>query len=140
MLFKLLHRTQVALAFHLFVEPVHDRPRAMMVTSRWLESLLCGCIVAGKRPVSRMADDMLSWPGATLELADDPRQAVDELNELLHQRSELEGQRRSNMRHTLQQHDWRHRIAQLCGLFGWPVPPALSGDLAEIDRLAAALA
>lgn len=72
MLFKLLHRSRISLAFHLFVEPQGNRPRSMMVTSRWLESLLSGCIVAGKRPVSRMADDMLFWPGATTELSDEP--------------------------------------------------------------------
>ena len=39
MLFKLLQRTRISLAFHLYVEPQGGRPRSMMVTSRWLESL-----------------------------------------------------------------------------------------------------
>jgi hypothetical protein len=136
MLFKLLHRTQVSLAFHLYVEPQGDRPRSMMVTSRWLESLLSGCIVAGKRPVSRMADDMLFWPGATVELADDPRQAGEEVLDLLARRDELAGQRRSNIRHMLLHHDWRDRIRTLCDLFALPVPAALVEDLGRVRALA----
>jgi len=136
MLFKLLHRTRISLAFHLHVEPQGDRPRSMMVTSRWLESLLSGCIVAGKRPTSRMADDMLSWPGATVELADDPRQAGQEVLDLLSRNDELAAQRRSNVRHMLLHHDWRHRIRGLCGLFGLPVPAALDEDLGRVRALA----
>ena len=83
MLFKLLHRTRIALAFNLLVEPEGERPRSMMVTSRWLESLLSGCIVAGRRPVSRMADEMLFWPNATVELSEDPETASEEIITLL---------------------------------------------------------
>ena len=136
MLFKLLHRSKVSLAFHLFVEPQGQRPRAMMVTSRWLESLLAGCVVAGQRPVSRMADEMLCWPGATVELADDPRDAGDQLQQLLAHDDELQAQRQRNVREVLLRHDWRHRIAELCGHVGLPVPPALDEDVQRVQRLA----
>lgn len=132
MLFKLLHRASISLAFHLYVEPQGQRPRSMMVTSRWLESLLSGCIVAGKRPVSTMADEMLCWPGATVELDDDPRRAGEQIDALLDDADALAAQRRANVHQVLLRHDWRHRIAQMCGLFDWPVPPALRED---IDRL-----
>jgi hypothetical protein len=140
MLFKLLHRSQVALAFHLFVEPQGARPRSMMVTSRWLESLLSGCLVAGKRPVSTMADEMLAWDGATVELADEPRQAGDELTQLLEQGSALEAQRRRNVREVLLRHDWRHRIVTLCELAQVPVPDALVADRQRVQALADAFA
>lgn len=140
MLFKLLQRTRISLAFHLYVEPQGDRPRSMMVTSRWLESLLSGCIVAGKRPTSRMADEMLDWPGATVELSDDPRQASEELRDLFSRDEELVAQRRSNIRHMLQRHDWRDRIRQMCRLFEWSVPPALDEDLGRVRALAAQFA
>ncbi len=135
MLFKLLQRTRVSLAFHLYVEPQGGRPRSMMVTSRWLESLLSGCIVAGRRPLSRMADEMLAWPGATLELADEPAAAADQLVALLARNDELQAQRRSNIFHTLSQHDWRYRIAEMCAKFALPEPPALGGDLARLQEL-----
>lgn len=135
MLFKLLHRSRVSLAFHLYVEPQGDRPRSMMVTSRWLESLLSGCIVAGRRPVSRMADEMLFWPDATLELATDPLEAADQLAELLSRNADLEQQRRSNIFHSLSFHDWRYRIGGLCAMLNLPVPSALSNDVARLQEL-----
>lgn len=136
MLFKLLQRTRISLAFHLYVEPQGDRPRAMMVTSRWLESLLSGCIVAGRRPVSRMADEMLFWPGATVELSEDPLAASDELLALLAQNDALQAQRRANIFHSLSSHDWRYRIQTLCRLFDLPTPEKLNSDLAQLQLLA----
>jgi len=135
MLFKVLQRTRISLAFHLFVEPQGDRPRAMMVTSRWLESLLSGCIVAGRRPVSRMADDMLFWPGATIELSEDPLAAADELETLLSHCDDDVPQRRSNIFNTLDAHDWRYRIHKLCDLFDLPLPDKLGDDIARLKDL-----
>lgn len=137
MLFKLLHRTRISLAFHLYVEPQGGRPRSMMVTSRWLESLLSGCIVAGRRPVSRMADEMLFWPDATLELPEDPHAAADELVTLLSRNDEMEQQRRSNIFHSLGHHDWRYRIVDLCSKFNLPVPQALNDDLSRLEGVCA---
>lgn len=136
MLFKLLHRTQISLAFHLFVEPQGNRPRSMMVTSRWLESLLSGCIVAGKRPISRMANEMLCWDGATVELANDPRQALDQLIELLQRKDELEGQRRRNIKNIMKNHDWRLRLERICEAFNWEKPKKLTDDLIILGVLA----
>lgn len=136
MLFKLLHRTRISLAFHLYVEPQGSRPRSMMVTSRWLESLLAGCIVAGKRPVSRMADEMLFWDGATIELDDQPRQAAVQLQDILARNESFEAQRRLNTRQVLEHHDWRDRIKTLCGLFDIPVSDKLQDDLGKVKALA----
>jgi hypothetical protein len=139
MLFKLLQRTRISLAFHLYVEPQGGRPRAMMVTSRWLESLLSGCIVAGRRPVSRMADEMLCWPGATLELSENPQTAAEELEALLLRNDTLAAQRRTNMTEMLARHDWRYRIQAFCGLMNLPVPAKLLADLARVQELATSL-
>ncbi len=134
MLFKLLHRSSVSLAFHLFVEPQGGRPRSMMVTSRWMESLVSGCIVAGKRPVSRMAEEMLFWPNATVELSDDVTVAADQVNTLI-SRNDLEEQRRINISKMLESHDWRYRIRSLCQWFQLPVPDALAQDLCRLQEL-----
>jgi hypothetical protein len=135
MLFKLLQRTRISLAFHLYVEPQGERPRSMMVTSRWLESLLSGCIVAGRRPLSRMAEEMLFWPNATVELSEDPQTASDELVALLSRNDELETQRRTNIFHMLSNHDWRYRIEALCGMFDLPMPDTLRNDIARLRDL-----
>ena len=139
MLFKLLQRTRISLAFHLYVEPQGGRPRAMMVTSRWLESLLSGCIVAGRRPVSRMADEMLCWPGATLELSEHPQTAAEELEALLLRNDTLATQRRSNMAEMLARHDWRYRIQTFCNLMNLPVPAKLLADLVRVQELGVSL-
>jgi hypothetical protein len=136
MLFKLLHRTRISLAFHLLIEPQGSRPRSMMVTSRWLESMLSGCVVAGRRPISRMAEEMLNWPGSTIELSAVPEEAVQELQALLHDEESLQQQRRINVRNTLQRHDWRQRIHTLCNLNGWDVPPTLQDELQQLEALA----
>jgi hypothetical protein len=140
MLFKLLHRSRISLAFHLLVEPQGDRPRSMMVTSRWLESLLSGCIVVGRRPVSRMADDMLFWPDATIELSQDPQTASDELVTLLARNDELEQQRRINIFQTLSFHDWRYRIGALCAMMELSPPDKLREDVAKLQDLCATFA
>ena len=137
MLFKLLHRTRISLAFHLLVEPQGSRPRSMMVTSRWLESLLAGCLVAGHRPVSRMADEMLDWPGATFELPQEPEAAADVLEEMLAREDTLAPQRWRNIERILSQHDWRHRIDRLCTLMDWRRPARLDEDLGQLQDLAA---
>jgi hypothetical protein len=136
MLFKLLHRTRISLAFHLYIEPQANRPRSMMVTSRWLESLLSGCIVAGRRPVSRMADDMLFWPKATVELSEDLETAYDELITLLSNNDSLEEQRRINISRTISHHDWRYRIKTFCQMMNLPLPQTLNHDLGRLQELA----
>lgn len=133
MLFKLLHRTRFSLAFHLMVEPEGNRPRSMMVTSRWLESLLSGCIVVGHRPVSRMADDMLNWSGATFELPESPEDAADVLQSQVSNADTRAEQRRLNIYNTMLQHDWRERISTLCSLQNWEPSELL---LKELEQLA----
>lgn len=139
MLFKLLHRTRISLAFHLYIEPQGDRPRSMMVTSRWLESLLSGCIVAGRRPVSRMAEEMLFWPQATVELSEEPEKAGDELITLLSNNDSLEEQRLTNIYQTVTHHDWRYRIEDFCNKMNLPKPQTLFSDLARLEELASSL-
>lgn len=136
MLFKLLHRSHVSLAFNLMVEPQGSRPRSMMVTSRWLESLLAGCIVAGHRPVSRMADDMLNWPGATIELPAEPQAATAAIEAILANRAAYAAQRRLNIEQVLMQHDWRYRIERLCTLMGWTPPTQLQDELTQLREAA----
>jgi hypothetical protein len=132
MLFKLLQRSRISLAFHLMMEPQGNRPRSMMVTSRWLESLVSGCVVVGKRPVSRMADDMLCWSGATIELSDNPEIAADEIEGLLGNNDAWLQQRQTNIANILKMHDWRYRIRDFCELMQMPAPTKLKQDLARI--------
>jgi hypothetical protein len=134
MMLKLIQRSKLALAFHLLVEPQGSRPKAMFVTNRWLESLAMGCIVIGKRPVGEMADEMLAWPDATIELPDGPAAAAEVIKELASNASYLSTTRDRNVRHMCAQHDWRYRISDVLTHFGLPTPPRLK---TELDALAA---
>ena len=111
----------------------------MMVTSRWLESLLSGCIVAGHRPESRMAEDMLCWPGATLELSSQPLQAIEQLEHIFNTDAHHE-QRRRNIHEMLLRHDWRKRIQAICKLWDWPIPTTLQQDHEKLELLASSFA
>jgi hypothetical protein len=113
MLFKLLQRSKISLAFNLYVGATGNRPISMMVTSRWLESMLSGCIVAGKRPVSRMADDMLHWENSTIELSDNIEDAAEELVMILQNDKDYSEQRRRNIYHVMMDHDWRLRMKNM---------------------------
>lgn len=139
MLFKLLHRSKLSLAFHMFVELQGERPRSMSVTSRWLESLLSGCIVVGRRPPSRMAEDMLFWPGCTIELPEDPKLAAQEVEQLLERNHQFDAQRQSNIAHMIGHHDWRYRIRDFCGFVGLPTPDMLDQDVQRLQALGVAV-
>ena len=59
--------TKYLLAFFDSVNPEsYTHPTRQYVTGRWVDSLSCGATVAGIRPRSETADELL-WPGATLE-------------------------------------------------------------------------
>jgi hypothetical protein len=83
-----------------------------------------------------MADDMLCWPGATVELDDDAATAGEQLAQMLAGNTTFEDQRRRNIREMTLRHDWRYRIQDLCTLFDLPQPPGLGEDLDRLAELA----
>ena len=133
MLFKLLQRTKISLAFNLFVGADGNRPISMMVTSRWLESSLSGCIVMGKRPVSRMADDMLFWENATIELSDDVNLAMEQLKATLNHDNKYADQRKHNIYHVMNKHDWRYRLKDMSNICGIEFNKKFDTDLLLLD-------
>jgi hypothetical protein len=139
MLFKLLQRSKISLAFNLLIEPNLNRPVSMMVTSRWLESLISGCLVVGKRPISPMADAMLNWDGCTIELVDSPHDAVEQLISLTHKKDSWHHQRVTNIKNMMLQHDWRYRIHQICTLNAIELPSKLEFDIQKVMLKAASM-
>lgn len=140
MLLKLLQRSKLSLAFHLFVEPVGNRPRAMFLTSRWFESLAAGCVVVGKAPPGDMLDEMLPWEDASIELPDDPLDAVEFVRSLLQDENRLELASRRNVAEMCARHDWRYRIRDLFEQLGLPVGEDLRRDLHRVRATAASYA
>jgi hypothetical protein len=133
---KLLQRAKISLAFHLDVEPYRARPRASgFVTSRWFESLASGCVVAGKRPLGAMAQEMFDWPGSTIELPDDPQKAAETIEELAANSVLLKAVRARNVVEMCRRHDWRYRIRDIYQHFGLRLPGPLTEELAALEQL-----
>lgn len=130
MLLKLLQRSKLSLAFHLGVEPPLSRPYdASFVTSRWFESLSCGCLVVGKRPPGSMAEEMLPWQDATIELPDDTRRAVEFIANLAEDVTFQQQVRQRNVAEMRRRHDWRYRIRDIHLHFGLQLPEILTAEL-----------
>jgi hypothetical protein len=140
MLFKLLQRSKISLAFNLDVEPYRVRPGASgFVTSRWFESLASGCVVVGKRPLGPMADDMFFWPDATIDLPDDPLAAPQAIEELASELPLLRSIRARNVLEMSRHHDWRYRIRDIYQHFGMDLPSPLTRELLALEQLCARL-
>lgn len=134
MMLKLMQRSKVSLAFHMLVEPTGQRPAHMFVTPRWLESLAAGCVVAGRRPVGEMADAMLNWPQATIELPDAGVPASERIVELVSQPALLRPMRQRNVLEMCRQHDWRYRIRDILKGAGLSIPMQLASELQLLDQ------
>lgn len=129
MLYKVLQRSKVALAFHMLIEPPPNRPVAMFLTNRWFETLGTGCVVVGKRPTGEMADEILSWNNATFELPDSPEDACDYIAELIEDRDKLAATRELNVQNMRNKHDWRFRIVQILNALDVPARTPLIDDV-----------
>jgi hypothetical protein len=136
MILKLLQKSKISLAFNLSIEPLGSRPRAEnFLTNRWLESLGCGCVVVGKRPPGQMAQEMLCWPEATIELPDDAREAPAIIMALASDTTFLHTTRLRNVIEMCRRHDWRYRIRDIYNRFDLELPPALRSELAMLKDL-----
>ena len=104
------------LAFSNSVNPeIYTHPTRQYLTGRWVDSLGCGATVAGIRPRSETADELL-WPGATLEFPGVQRHAgLEMVAEAL--ASWNPGIARQHYHMALQSLDWRWRFNVLATLF-----------------------
>jgi hypothetical protein len=120
--------TKYILAFSNAVNPeIYTHPTRQYVTGRWVDSLSCGATVAGIRPRSETADELL-WAGATLEFPSIRRdEGLQVLADAL--AGWDPGIAAHNHHMALQKLDWRWRFATLATLFRLH-PPALAHELA----------
>ncbi|WP_157947633.1 glycosyltransferase [Abditibacterium utsteinense] len=128
---KMLHRSQLALAYDLLWTG-GTRFTYSMVSQRWFESLAAGCVVVGRRPTCNEAQELLGWQDATIELPEDAGAACETIESLWADAPRLEAARQRNYAMMLQHHDWRHRIAQILHQLQVALPPNLSHSLEEL--------
>jgi len=120
------------LAFSNSVNPEkYTHPTRQYLTGRWVDSLGCGATVAGIRPRSDTADELL-WPGATLEFPSIQRhEGLEILAAAL--ASWNPGIAAGHYRMALQRLDWRWRFNTLAALFRIN-PRALADELVRLRK------
>jgi hypothetical protein len=108
--------TKYVLAFSNSVNPEsYTHPTRQYLTGRWVDSLGCGATVAGVRPRSETADELL-WPGATLEFPSvQRREGLEILTGAIASWSPQDAAHNYHM--ALKKLDWRWRFNVLATLF-----------------------
>ncbi len=134
LLSKILIRTKLAFAFDTMHPGMRQFPYSF-VTLRWFQCGAAGCVIIGKRPTTPLADKLLDWEDATIELPDDPKESVEFVEELLQNRTRLNSIHKRNYVENLARHDWRFRIKSMLEQLDIPLPKCLVNELSQLKTL-----
>ncbi len=127
-------RAKLAFCF----EPSRSHPRFRgysPMTERWPHAWASGCTIVGKPPTGRGAADQMDWPEATLELPDQPDDAIAYLQDILEDTEGLARRRVRNVAEAARRHDTRHRFLRLCETLDLSVPEKLTYGLQQLERM-----
>jgi hypothetical protein len=105
------------------------------ITLRWFFGAATGCAIIGKRPTTPLADELLNWKDATIELPDDPQKSVEFIEELLQDTTRLQFIHKNNYIESLARHDWRFRIQSIFKTAGLSCPQGLREELSKLKSL-----
>ncbi|MGF1524368.1 MAG: glycosyltransferase [Leptolyngbyaceae cyanobacterium] len=137
---QMMRRSKIVLAF----DPLYDtdqlyeshnvntRPwkfKHSVLSLRWIEGCAAGCTILGKRPKTVLADQILNWEDATVELPEDPEQWLGFTEKLLEDTSRLQAIYQRNYIESLARHDWRYRIRDVFEILQLPLPTLLTDEL-----------
>jgi hypothetical protein len=139
LLFQLLRRTKLVLAFDTLYPGMRTFPYSFL-TLRWFEGGAAGCAIVGKRPTTPLAERLLDWEDATIELPDDPIASVAVIEDLLQSPTRLQAIHQRNYMQHLSRHDWRWRIRSLLEQLNLPLPTPLVRQLEQIQQRCPAIA
>ncbi|MBV8887461.1 MAG: glycosyltransferase family 1 protein [Chroococcidiopsidaceae cyanobacterium CP_BM_RX_35] len=134
-LFKILRRSTLALAFDPRIYSGMRQFPFSIITNRWFDCGAAGCVIIGKRPTAPIADKLLDWKDATIELPEDPQTSVEFIKELLQDRPRLASIHKRNYAENLAQHDWRYRIKTMLEQLDIPLPDPLVNELSQLKTL-----
>ena len=128
-------RAKAVLAFTNLASPAaYTHPTREYVTSRWLDALAHGALVAGRRPREQGSDRLL-WDGATLEVPeDDPASGLDLLATTLADWTPEAA--RDLQREALKRLDWRLRLRSVAEILGVHACP-LDAETARLRQIQA---
>lgn len=133
LLFHILRRTKLALAFDTIYPGMRQFPHSF-VTLRWFDGAATGCAIIGKRPTTPLADELLCWEDATIELPDDPQESLEFIEELLQDTPRLHSIHKRNYAESLARHDWRLRIKSMFENLDIPLPQPLVDELSRLKE------
>ncbi|HEY9907968.1 MAG TPA: glycosyltransferase [Thermosynechococcaceae cyanobacterium] len=131
LLYHLLRKSKLTLAYDTLQPGMRQFPHSF-VTLRWFQGGAAGCAIVGKRPTTPLADELLDWEEATIELPDDPQHSVDCIQDLLQDTRRLEAIHQRNYLQNLRRHDWRLRIRDLLMELQVPLPEPLVEQIAAL--------
>lgn len=127
-------RSKIAFCF----EPSnsHSRFRGYSpITERWPHAWASGCTVVGKRPTGQGVSKQMEWDEATLELPDDPEDAIAFVEDILQDEDGLQRRRRVNFAEAARRHDSRHRLHKLLTELDLPLPEGLIKGLTQLNQI-----
>jgi len=134
LLFHFLRNSQITLAFDTLYPGMRQFPYSF-ITLRWFYGWATGGAIVGKRPTTPLADELLNWEDATIELPDDPQKSVELIEELLQDTQRLHSIYRRNYVESLARHDWRYRIQSMLEKVKIPLPHLLHEELLQLKML-----
>jgi hypothetical protein len=132
-LYNLLRHAKLSIAFDTMYPGMRSFPYPF-VTLRWFQSGAAGCGIVGKRPTTPLANQLLDWQDATIDLPDDPEASIDLIQSLLADQPRLHAMHQRNYRENLARHDWRYRIEQMLTMLGIDLPDQLINELLQLRR------
>jgi hypothetical protein len=83
-----------------------------------------------------MAEEMLCWPDATIDLPDRPIEAAMKIMDLASDGDFLSTTRSRNVIEMCRRHDWRYRMRDIYQYFQLKLPPLLTDELSALEGLA----
>jgi hypothetical protein len=78
---------------------------------------------------------MLDWPYSTIEIAESPPDAVDQVISLASDERLLSTIRQRNVTQMYRRHDWRYRIRDIHDSFGLTMSGGLRKELSQLEVL-----
>ncbi|NJS12242.1 MAG: glycosyltransferase family 1 protein [Microcoleus sp. CSU_2_2] len=133
-LFHILRNSKITLAFDTLYPGMRKFPYSF-ITLRWYYGAATGGAIVGKRPTTPLADELLNWEDATIELPDDPQKSVELIKELLQDEVRLHSIYKRNYVESLARHDWRLRIQSMFETVQIPLPHLLHEELLQLKML-----
>ena len=136
MFWHILRRSKLSLSFDtLYWNPGNRSPNSY-VNPRWYESLGAGTVVVGQRPTCDNVDELLDWEDSTINLPEEPEQAVEAIIKLLDEPDKIEEISKRNLVNMHRKHDWRYRIKSMFSAMSLPIPDRLNDQISELQKRA----